>query len=259
MTFTFKEIKQGCDVIDWARHVVLPRVKRTAGNTRYIFPDPLEHLREFARAHSWYKHLRDRPVKFYPIIRYGVVSDPDILSYKRKREEDLKSLYWSFVTEESLYEGEWRSGSKVLDWPIAIFKNHSFHAGAMLSCFSLASSNEEALQTSTFLAQCVLTECEKLCDIIVRVLLSIDPNPPTAQMLLFQSSIDTYEDDDNEGLCISNRFYKWTFGAEISWSLDERHNAAANSNMYKDDAVISEENSNALSEVQQPNKESKTQ
>lgn len=258
MTFTFQERRTGCDVVEWVRQVILPRIKRTATNTRYLFPDPLVYLCEFSRAHSWYKHLKDRPEKFYPVLHYGVPPDPTILNYKRKRADDFHSLYWSFVTEESLYEGAWKTGSKEGQWPISIFKKHSFHAGDLLSSFSLASLDPAMKATSAYLAQCVLKECEKLCDIIIRVLLSVDPNPPIDQLLLFQHSIDEYDDEiETRGMCISNRFYKWHYAEDMTWSLDERNTASANSPLYRDDVASDEELSSPLADALHVKKETK--
>jgi hypothetical protein len=250
MTCPIQQIDDSCDVIEWVREVILPRVKRSADNTHYVFPDPLVHLQEFSHAHSWYKHLRERPGKFYPMLRQGEVDDPTILSSKRKRADDLQSLYWSFVTEDSLFETDWQGGSKFSQGPVSLFKLHSFYASDELSCFSLTSFTPH--HASEFLAKCVLIECEKLCDIVVRILLSIDPNPPVGQLLLFQSALDKYENEDDQGVCISNRFYKWYFHEDVSWTLHtDGFTVRANSTLYNDLASPIIEKNDVTTDVQE--------
>ena len=185
--------RNGYNVKSWTEKVVLPLVKRDAENKRYLFPDPLVDFKDWSRAHSWYKHFRRCPGKFFPILRIGVESGGI-----RGGENDVtlkeKELHWAFIEERFLFQEvkELQDGYHYSMLPWQIMSDCFFHVSNLFSELNLeTNSSSETFEMSAFSVRCMLAECSRVRDRITRMLLAIDPNPPMEMLILFDPKCDS--------------------------------------------------------------------
>lgn len=253
----------GYPVEEWVRQVVLPRIKRDAENTRYLFPDPLPDFSKFAYAHSWYKHFRNSPGKLHPMLRIGEEQGSGIVDLtKQQTVAEDAPLQWAFIQEHCLFENvkTLQSGYHVSRLPWDLMRDCCFYVSDLYSSFNLSKESRDR-ETSAFFAQCMLRECNAVRDRITRILLAIDPNPPTKMLLSFDPAIDTVEEEDlpgivvdaagnasfekqkeekeeeKRGVVIAGRFYELEFCSHIGWRSRKDGSFFTDSSFYekKDD------------------------
>lgn len=239
----------------------MPRIKRDKENTGYLFPDPLPDFEKFAYAHSWYKHFRNNPGKLYPMLRIGEAEEGGVIDLSKQWQvKDDTVLHWAFIQEHCLFENALplRSGYHVSRLPWDLMRDCCFYVSDAYSCFSLRKDSRD-LEASRFFAQCMLNECNIVRDRITRVLLAIDPNPPTKMLLSFDQSIDAIEEEEafpgiavdekgnvffykkedekgeeaKRGVVIAGRFYELEFGCHTQWRATKNESFYTDSVFYE--------------------------
>lgn len=219
----------GYDPVDWVRQVVLPRIKRTPDNTRYLYPDPLPAFRTYSQMHSWYKHFRATPGQLFPMLRIG--RDKQCLIFDKDDEALPKddSLNWTFVELHHLLDYEdgtgFCSGFQSARMPWQIMHDCYFFVSHLYSQFSLYKGNVQ-YDASALSARCMLLQCALVRERITRILLAIDPNPPTMQPLVHDARVDGHVSQGtawHERVVIAGKLYEFADGEQIAWRQQADH------------------------------------
>ena len=180
-------VNKGYDPIEWVREVVLPKIKRDPENTKYIFPDPMPDFKRNSNLHSWYKHFWHNPGKVYPILRLG--NEP---GQSWDKSTDVENLHWAFIENYVVHDST-RGGYYIDNLPWDIMNNHYIQLSHYYHSLSLYKREDPAdlrYRFAKFHSQCMFEECQIIQNRITRILLAIDPNPPSEVSLVYDIEID---------------------------------------------------------------------
>lgn len=188
---------EGITIEKYVREQILPFVERSENNEHYMLPDPMPDYIRNSTLHSWYKHFRYTPGKLYPYIRLN----PEARNMLEPNTEDNK-LHWCFILEQNIFDKLNGYNKENLAWDLIKYRHiHlSHYYGGFVSDRPM----------HVFHANVMLSECMTIADHIIRVLLKIDPNPPTDQIVYCNSHLDPDLYDDETGF-INNDLIKEVF------------------------------------------------
>lgn len=161
----------------WVEKKVLPFIERDEKNEKYVFPNMMKDYIRNSHLHSWYKHYRYCPGKVYPCLRIGEES-----RYSFNESKSDNKLHWCFINSESIFDKS--SGYHKDNIPWKIIQHHHFHLSHHYDGFGAHNPIE------LFHSQTMIMECYNVMDQITRILLKIDPNPPTKQIIYNNPYID---------------------------------------------------------------------
>tara|TARA_R100001163_G_scaffold23139_1_gene19495 strand:+ start:106 stop:882 length:777 start_codon:yes stop_codon:yes gene_type:complete len=196
----------GCNPVEWVSKNILPHVQKI--DNIYEIPNPVPDFQRFSGLHSWYKHLYF-PTKFYPSLRIG--NEPKNSLYI---EECDGKIHWCFIQEATIFSTFSNNKNpyalKNQPWKImndlylVLDQSYSNLSFSNPDRINLTEHSIKIYEKSLFFYKFLFIQTSIFIDRICRILLAIDPNPPSSQFVI----AITNNIPKDEKILINGKYYK---------------------------------------------------